>query len=67
MNILIKFVLAFFLNVGIDSCTRIIDDTEYHLQIHPSKSTWYKGMLEVLATDTFLGVPFGLVKVQIPM
>jgi hypothetical protein len=49
------------------SCTRIIDDTEYHLQIHPSKSTWYKGMLEVLATDIFLGAPFGLVKVQIPM
>eukprot|EP00943_MAST-04B_sp_MAST-4B-sp1_P001772 g1772.t1 len=24
-------------------------------------------MLEVLATDTFLGVPFGLVKVQIPI
>ena len=49
------------------SCTRILDDTEYHLQIHPSKAGWYQGMLEVVAIDTFLGAPLGLIKVQIPM
>ena len=53
-------------NIGY-SCERILDDAEYTLQIHPSKTSWYKGMLEVVATDTFLGSPLGVVKVHIPM
>ena len=40
-------------NIGY-SCERILDDAEYTLQIHPSKTSWYKGMLEVVATDTFV-------------
>ena len=45
----------------------LLNDAEYTLQIHPSITSWYKGMLEVVATDTFLGSPLGVVKVQIPM
>ena len=49
------------------SKTRMLNYIEYDLQIRPSRERWKEGMLECIAVDTFLGEPYGLIRVHLPM